>query len=35
LLDARAEDGSPGDIAAVVNGYRSVFQRVIAGRGPS
>jgi hypothetical protein len=33
LLDARPEDVSPGDIAAALNGYRSVFQHVIAERG--
>jgi hypothetical protein len=35
LLDARPEDVSPGDIAAALNGYRSVFQHVIAERGAS
>jgi hypothetical protein len=32
-LEAGAEDVSPGDVAAAVNGYRSVFQHVIAERG--
>ena len=32
-LEAGAEDVSPGDVAAAVNGYRSVFQHVIAARG--
>jgi hypothetical protein len=32
-LEAGADDVSPGDVAAAVNGYRSVFQHVIAARG--
>jgi hypothetical protein len=31
-LEAGAEDVSPGDVAAAVNGYRSVYQHVIAER---
>ena len=33
-LEEGAEDVSPGDVAAAVNGYRSVFQHVIAELGP-
>jgi hypothetical protein len=29
-LERGTEDASPGDVAAAVNGYRSVFQHVIA-----
>lgn len=29
-LEAGASDVSPGDVAAAVNGYRSVFQHVVA-----
>ena len=32
-VEAGADDVSPGDVAAAVNGYRSVYDHVIAERG--
>jgi hypothetical protein len=33
LVEARSEDVSPGDVAAAVNGYRAIFDYLIAERG--
>jgi len=32
LLDERSDDVSPGDVAAAVNGYRSVYEYLLAER---
>jgi len=34
LVDQGAEDVSPGDIAAAINGYRSLYEYLIVERGP-
>src|SRR5436853_1742230 len=34
LLDEQADGVSPGDVAAAVNGYRSVYEYLIAERSP-
>jgi hypothetical protein len=34
LVEEGSDDVSPGDVAAAVNGYRAVFEHLIAERGP-
>jgi hypothetical protein len=33
LVDSGSDDVSPGDVAAAINGYRAVFENVLAERG--
>jgi hypothetical protein len=33
LVEEGSDDVSPGDVAAAVNGYRAVFEHLIAERG--